>query len=377
MKSAPHLLAEDRQTYESVLDEALRTASDRPELAGLGQRLNPEQLRTMALNATALIAAAAASEYDHYVRVREEQRGTAIQHEPSYTTCGSPNPASSAPAPSVHPAAAGRRARASLGRRLAQTVLGTRQSEGPWASGGVAPQRWAGMSYGRRLLAAIIGLRVRPEAPTGAGARPPHTPAQPPAACTRRTRREAKSDGITEVVGPGLLAVMLVLAPVLAGCAAVLFFLVGLLLMLLKPTPAIADHLVGAGWVFTALTGASILVAVAGLLMSALRNGSTSLQTSADGRANEAVDRAREAWETALLERGIMPFLRHALADPSYDSPRRYGREGSAGRMPQLGYNRPGFSSPDGESTATGQRPSFSSPDFSSPDYGGSDHLPE
>ncbi|MGW0899947.1 hypothetical protein ACWD0G_23720, partial [Streptomyces goshikiensis] len=67
MTSAPHLLSEDRPEFDRLLDEALRTAHDRPELATLGERLNAEQLRTMALGARALLTAAAAAEYDHYV----------------------------------------------------------------------------------------------------------------------------------------------------------------------------------------------------------------------------------------------------------------------------------------------------------------------
>ncbi|MFI7006608.1 phage holin family protein [Streptomyces sp. NPDC050145] len=377
MKSAPHLLAEDRQTYERILDEVLLNASDRPELASLGQRLNPGQLRTMALNATALITAAAALEYDHYVRVREQNRDRVFQDESS-DTAYAPSNLASAPASSVRPAAADRRPRAGLGRRLTQTILGTRQSGGPRAGDGVAPQRWAGMSYGRRLLAAVIGLRVRPEAPTTAGAQPRHTTARPPVLRTRRTHREARSEGNPEEKGAGLLAVMLVLAPLLTGCVAVIFFLVGLLMMLLNPAPAIAEHLVVAGWVFTALTGAGILVAVAGLVVTALRNDPTSLQASAHGNADEAVEEAREAWVTALRERGIMPFFTEALEDPpAYIGPRRNGQEDSAGRMPQLGYHRPGFSSPDSPDNPTGQRPSFSSPDFSSPDYEGTEHQPE
>ncbi|MGW1762284.1 hypothetical protein ACWCQ8_50420, partial [Streptomyces mirabilis] len=42
----------------------------------------------------------------------------------------------------------------------------------------------------------------------------------------------------------------------------------------------------------------------------------------------------------------------------------------TTGRMPHLGYDRPGFSSPDG-GPAAGPRPSFTSPDFTSPDFGG------
>ncbi|MEV6357411.1 hypothetical protein [Streptomyces hydrogenans] len=74
MNVAPHLLTEDRAEYERVLDDALRTAPERPELAGAGTRLTVAQLRAMALNATALITAAAASEYEHFTKVREEHR---------------------------------------------------------------------------------------------------------------------------------------------------------------------------------------------------------------------------------------------------------------------------------------------------------------
>ncbi|MFE1266534.1 hypothetical protein [Streptomyces sp. NPDC058758] len=74
MNVAPHLLTEDRAEYERLLDDALRTAPERPELAGAGTRLTAAQLRVMALNATALITAAAASEYEHFTKVREEHR---------------------------------------------------------------------------------------------------------------------------------------------------------------------------------------------------------------------------------------------------------------------------------------------------------------
>lgn len=66
MNSVPqYLLNEDRTEYERILDEALRSAPHRPELAAVGQRLTLEQLRTMALGATAIITAAAATEYQH------------------------------------------------------------------------------------------------------------------------------------------------------------------------------------------------------------------------------------------------------------------------------------------------------------------------
>ncbi|MEV0121749.1 hypothetical protein AB0I16_09345 [Streptomyces sp. NPDC050703] len=293
MNSAPHLLNEDRPDYERILDEALRTAPDRPELAAVGQRLNTEQLRTMALNATALITAAAATEYAHYVKVREELR--------------EPRPSSSS-------------IREGSGHSAAES-----------GSGGVG-------------LATTMGEIAEPAA-----------------------------------VGAGAVAVVAVLAPVLAGAAAAIFLLVGYVLQMLDPEPGFADTLLTAGWLFGALTAGGILVAAGGLLLTALRNGSTSLQASLHGEQHLEVSQARDVWKRALLEQGIVPFLRAALAEPGPGPAPRTPSQGSGtsgSRIPQLGYHRPGFSSPDGGSTA-GSRPSYSSPDFSSPDFGGPDHKPE
>nr|WP_239091518.1 hypothetical protein [Streptomyces sp. SID14478] len=349
--------------YEKVLDETLRTAPERPELATLGQRIDAEQLRTMALNAAGLITAAAASEYYAYVRVREEHRDGGIRPESSgRPTYASPHAAS---VPTDRP-----------GRRLARAVLGAGQSAAQRTVGAVAPQRWARMPYGRRLLAAVIGLRVRPEAPTVPEVRTHRTPTRPSAVRPPRRRREAASE--ESASGAGGLTVIAVLAPVLAGCAAVVCFLIGLLLTIVEPTPALAEYLVTAGWVFAALTGAGVLVVAAALVVMALRNGSTSLRVSTPGEDQEELDRAREAWETALREHGILPFLRDALADPSYDYDRSRpsSSEGAMGRMPRLGYSRPGLS-PAGENTPTAPRPGLSSPDFSSPDFGGAEHRPD
>ncbi|MFE9686462.1 hypothetical protein ACFYXC_16540 [Streptomyces sp. NPDC002701] len=288
MNSVPqHLLSEDRQEYERILDEALRSAPHRPELAAVGQRLNPEQLRTMALNATALITAAAATEYQHYVKVREELRQ---------------------PAPSTPP-----------------VREGSSSSSDPGTS--------------------AVGLAT--------------------------TMGE-----VAETAGAGAAAVVAVLAPVLAGTAAAIFLLVGYILKMLDPQPGIAQTLLTTGWVFGAVTAATILVAAVCLLLAALRNGASSLQAGVHGEHSEEVDRARHAWHDALLEHGIMPFLKEALADPGTAALGRTKPSAPVSRMPQLGYNRPGFSSPDG-GPAAGPRPSFSSPDFSSPDFGGPEHAPE
>ncbi|MDX3454158.1 hypothetical protein PV396_19785 [Streptomyces sp. ME02-8801-2C] len=289
MNSVPqHLLNEDRQEYERILDEALRSAPHRPELAAVGERLNPEQLRTMALNATALITVAAASEYQHYVKVRDELR----------------HPAPSTPT-SVH-------------------ETGSTES-----------------SAGTLGLATTLGEAA-------------------------------------ETAGAGAVAVVAVLAPVLAGTAAAIFLLVGYILKMLNPEPAFAQTMLTTGWVFGAVTAVAILVAAVGLLITALRNSPEAEEDGAYGELTEEVALAREAWREALLERGILPFLREALADPGTAAMKRKpAPQPTTGRMPQLGYNRPGFTSPDGGPTTSHHRPSFTSPDFTSPDFGGPDHPPE
>ncbi|MFC8227598.1 hypothetical protein [Streptomyces sp. NPDC057287] len=271
MKSAPHLLAEDRPEYERILADALRHAHERPDLDGVGDRLNTEQLRTMALEATPLITAAAATEYDHYVQVRGELRG------PGDTDDGT-------------------------------SVLGPVTDEAD---------------------------------PTGAGT----------------------------------LAVITVLAPVLAGAAALIFLLIGYLLKALDPAPAFAATMVAAGWFFAAVAAAAILAAAVGLLVTALRNGATALPAVDEEEEPEDVARAREAWRHALLERGILPFLRDALADPTAGPASRTPHR-SANRIPKIGYSRPDFSGPE-DGPSAGPRPTFTSPDFTSPDFGGPEHQPE
>lgn len=269
MNSAPHLLAEDRPEYERILDDALRHAHERPDLAAVGERLNAVQLRTMALDATELITATAATEYKHYVQAREELHGPAD--------------------------------------------------------------------------------RTDQDALPGSGTGRPHQS------------------------GAGIGAVVTVLAPVLAGTAAFIFLLAGYLLRLLDPAPSFASTMVSAGWFFAAVTAAAILAAAVGLLITALRNGSESQPVDDDEEElPEDVARAREAWRHALLERGILPFLRDALADPEAGPASRTPVR-SANRIPKVGYSPPDFSSP-GDGPAAGPRPSFTSPDFTSPDFGGPEH---
>ncbi|MFH9608557.1 hypothetical protein [Streptomyces sp. NPDC017448] len=271
MTSAPHLLAEDGPEYERILGDALRHAHERPDLEGVGDRLNTEQLRTLALGATALITASAATEYEHYVQARGELRRAAAAEE-------------------VPPL------------------------DGPQS--------------------------------TAAGA------------------------------GAGVGAVVTVLTPLLAGAAAVIFLLVGYLLRAVNPSWAFGRPLVTAGWFFACVAAAAILVAAVGLLVTALRNGATSLDAEDEEQElPEEVARAREAWRHALLERGILPFLRDALDDPTAGPAARTPHR-SPHRIPKIGYSRPDFSGPE-DGPAAGPRPTFTSPDFTSPDFGGPEHQPD
>ncbi|MFE7003224.1 hypothetical protein ACFVBM_27180 [Streptomyces griseus] len=274
MTSAPHLLAEDGPEYERILGDALRHAHERPDLEGVGDRLNTEQLRTMALSATALITAAAATEYEHYVKARAELRRAAA----------------------------------------AEGIDGGPAADGPQS--------------------------------TAAGS------------------------------GAGIGAVIAVLTPLLAGSAAVIFLLVGYLLKAVNPSLTFGRSMVAAGWFFAAVAAAAILVAAIGLLVTALRNGATSPAAEDEGQElPEDVARAREAWRHALLERGILPFLRDALADPTAGPAARTPHR-SPHRIPKVGYSRPDFSGPE-DGPAAGPRPTFTSPDFTSPDFGGPEHRPD
>ncbi|MFD8741339.1 hypothetical protein ACFV06_41480, partial [Streptomyces sp. NPDC059618] len=120
-----------------------------------------------------------------------------------------------------------------------------------------------------------------------------------------------------------------------------------------------------------AAEAAAILVAMVALLLTALRNR-PSLEAGPYSELSEEVDQAREAWREALLARGILPFLQEALTDPGTATALHTTPSPPAptGRLPKIGYDRPGFTSPD-DGRSTGPRPSFSSPDYTSPDFGG------
>jgi hypothetical protein len=353
MDSAPHLLPEDRPEFERALDEALREAGRRPALAAVGEQLSAGQLRVMALSAATAIAADAAEEYGQYVALRTQLRQPAVDAS-SASSPSSPSPGSpGSPAPS---AARDSRSQPEEGEKRG----------------------------GRGLSLAGVG--------------------------------EGVGEGVSETAGAGLLAMVSVLVPLLAGMAAVIFLLLGNLLRVVSPEPSIAAPMREAGWVFAVLAAAGIVVAMAELWLTAVRNGAGSRRSSADGMAAAETDgaagesrlvrevsAARTVWRQALLERGIVPFLADALAaqageeqssDAGAGAQPAAGRPASASaspsgaapqaphseeRLPGLGYSGPDFSShsPSDGKERESLRPRYSSPDYSSPHYGGPEHKPE
>ncbi|KUJ67000.1 hypothetical protein ACZ90_31790 [Streptomyces albus subsp. albus] len=106
----------------------------------------------------------------------------------------------------------------------------------------------------------------------------------------------------------GALAVVSVLAPVLAGTAAMIFLSVGYLLKAFDPEPALAETMVTAGWVFLAIAVLALLVAVVGLLVTALR------------RAGQAAEEEEAARAPAVRGRAARPSGRAALRTADFAS---------------------------------------------------------
>jgi hypothetical protein len=278
MTSAPHLLTEDRQDFDHVLDEALRIVLDGGDGASgpdgiAGSPLNSEQLRTMALAAAESIGAQAAAEYEAYRLVRAQTRDAARES-----------------------------ARVRDSRAFSYAAMGVADHAGS---------------------------------------------------------------------GAGIFAVIAVLTPMLAGAAAVIFLLIGYALRALSPAPGIASPLRTAGWFFAAVAAAAILLGGIGLLLTALRDGSTAVHDAPESLPPE-VAHARGEWHRALLDRGMLPFLDDVVAGRAPVPPP--AAPGSGPRIPRLGYSRPDYSSPHDPSAGS---PRFASPDFSSPDFGGPEHRPE
>ncbi|MDJ1134356.1 hypothetical protein [Streptomyces iconiensis] len=163
-------------------------------------------------------------------------------------------------------------------------------------------------------------------------------------------KRAARRTRPTGVRGRGLLAALAVLAPAISGAAAVIFLVLGSVLQLADVQKGLGHSLVLTGWACAGIGAVSLAAATSALLITALRNRAASKRSH--GRAGE-LERARKAWQTALLERGMLPFLQRLLEE-------RHTK----------GTSEPALPEPPGPDRSPRR---YSSPDFTGPDYSGPD----
>ncbi|MFD7609169.1 hypothetical protein ACFWAN_54290 [Streptomyces mirabilis] len=130
------------------------------------------------------------------------------------------------------------------------------------------------------------------------------------AVATERDGRQDTSGAATAGArgGGGLLPVLAVFVPSLAGVAAALFLLSGFGLRAFGGRPYIGEGLITAGLIAAAVAVGALIGDLVWLLMAAARNRPVA-EHGLSGGAHPDVDQAREVWELALMERGILPFL--------------------------------------------------------------------
>ncbi len=105
---------------------------------------------------------------------------------------------------------------------------------------------------------------------------------------------------------------VLVLVLVLSSAAAVTFLLLGWGLRLTGGDPAVARPLVTTGWTCLGPAALSAAASVVALLRTALAHRAPG--TGWRAQPTPELLHARDAWLTALRERGIIPFLSNRLA---------------------------------------------------------------
>lgn len=108
--------------------------------------------------------------------------------------------------------------------------------------------------------------------------------------------------------GSGLLPVLAVFVPSLSAVAAAVFLVSGFALRAFGGRPYIGAGLITAGFVAAAVAVGGAIADLACLLVAAAHNRSAA-DDGVPAAEGADVKRAREAWQLALLERGVMPFL--------------------------------------------------------------------
>ncbi|MFF2963587.1 hypothetical protein ACFVT1_32785 [Streptomyces sp. NPDC057963] len=167
------------------------------------------------------------------------------------------------------------------------------------------------------------------------------------------TQRESDDAAVN---GSGMLHAVAVLIPGLSATAAAVFGLIGFGFRAVDAHSHLADVMLLAAMTAAGVAAVTLLTGLVWLLVAATRNRSTAGDTDSD------VDRANNAWQEALLERGILPFLRNSL---------RAARPGDLDQPDATATSRATDCAKGGSEPRRG--PAFSAPDYSSPDFSGPD----
>ncbi|MEU5832811.1 hypothetical protein ABZ820_03855 [Streptomyces diacarni] len=188
-----------------------------------------------------------------------------------------------------------------------------------------------------------------------------------------RGRAAASPRRVHRIRGGGLFAALAVLVPLVAAAAAVIFLVLGYVLMLVRAQRDVGASLVVTGWSGAGVAAVTGALGVGRLVVTARRHsrsGPASGPGGAPGLAEErrAEGNARTAWRAALLERAVLPYLRDRLPDAK----REVSAEQEASEECETSARRSGHHSPDYGSFDYGSF-DFGSPDFAGPDYAGPD----
>jgi hypothetical protein len=114
-----------------------------------------------------------------------------------------------------------------------------------------------------------------------------------------------------------LLPALAALTPPIAGTAAAVLLVLGYSLRLADAQGPMGGSLVAAGWVFALIAVASTLAGLTALLCTALR--ARPGHGDRTGASARNLHHARARWQRALLERGMLPYLRRQLAATRFD----------------------------------------------------------
>ncbi|MEW2071436.1 hypothetical protein [Streptomyces sp. NPDC007346] len=145
--------------------------------------------------------------------------------------------------------------------------------------------------------------------------------------------------GSQERAGAGALAVLGVLTPILAAVAAATFLLLGYGLRLARGLGALSDTLVRVGWISLAIAAATSLISIVAFYRTAALQSAPGSPPGVDRSAD--LDRAREAWRTALRDKAVRPFLLQELAEA-----RPAGAPGDGSRFTPPAYAGPALPVP-------------------------------